>query len=79
MSTKGKPLDSMTEVVRRNGMEATTRQNLQLAASLGEQVHQHAAIRAAADPLGGLVNETLGPMSHPGSYTRAWRTFPQVG
>ena len=52
-------------------MEATARQNLQLAADLGEQVHQHAAVRAAADPLSDLVSdlvdETLGPMSHLGS------------
>jgi hypothetical protein len=48
-------------------MEATARQNLQLAAGLGEQVHQHAAVRAAADLLSGLVDEALGPMSHLGS------------
>ena len=48
-------------------MEATARQNLQLTTGLGEQVHQHAAVRLAADLLSGFVNESLGPMSHPGS------------
>ena len=70
MSMKGKPLGSKIEVVRRGRMEATARQNLQLAADLGEHVYQPAAVRAAADPLsdlGALVDENLGPMSHPGS------------
>jgi hypothetical protein len=52
-------------------MEATARQNLQLAADPGEQVCHHAAVRAATAPLSDLlkdlVEETLGPMSHPGS------------
>jgi hypothetical protein len=48
-------------------MEATARQNLQLAAGLGEHVYQHAAVRPATDLLSGLVDETLGPMSHLGS------------
>jgi hypothetical protein len=52
-------------------MEATARQNIQLAADPGEHVYQHAAARAATDPLSDLVSdlvdETLGPMSHLGS------------
>ena len=52
-------------------MEATARQNLQLAADPGEHVYQQAAVRAAAaslrDLVSNLVDETLGPMSHPGS------------
>ena len=52
-------------------MEATARQNLQFAADPGEHVCQQAAVRAAAAPLrdllSDLVDETLGPMSHPGS------------
>jgi hypothetical protein len=48
-------------------LKATARQNLQLFARLGKQVDQHATIRAAADPLSGLVDEALGPMSHLGS------------
>jgi len=47
--------------------EATARQNLQLAASLGGQVHQQAAVRVAADLLSDLVDEALSPMSHLGS------------
>jgi hypothetical protein len=48
-------------------MKATARQNLQLAAGLGKQVHQRAAVRAAADLLGDLIDEALRPMSHLGS------------
>jgi hypothetical protein len=52
-------------------LEAAARQNLQLAAGLGEHVYQHAAVGAAAAALGDLVSdlvdEHLGPMSHLGS------------
>src|SRR5215469_12873745 len=52
-------------------MEATAGQDLQLAADSGEQIRQHAAVRAAAAPLSDLVSdlvdEHLGPMSHTGS------------
>ncbi len=48
-------------------MEATARQNLQLVANPAEHVYQPAAVMAATDLLSDLVDETLGPMSHPGS------------
>jgi len=48
-------------------MKAAAGQELQLAAGLGKQVHQHSAVRAAADLLGDLIDEALRPMSHLGS------------
>ena len=55
-------------------MEATARQNLQLAADLGERVHHHAAVRAAAASLSDLVERPRRRASRtnvriPGEYT----------
>ena len=71
-STSGKPFGSNTAVARRWGWKLRPDRVSTLATGHSEQVDQHLPVWATPDSPGDLVDEVLGPMSHPGSIRVQW-------